>query len=154
MENEVILAKFTATTPLIIRSFIVKVPVLSKQQMFTFPAFGSGLYSEDIKAALEGVKLNKWGNLDIDPMTMTSTSLPYVFCGGDVAGTAETAVEAVADGKLAAWSIHKYLQSLHQNDVGIVPKLPKFYTPIDQVDLSVEFSMGQGRGSRCPRKME
>ena len=72
-------------------------------------------------------------------MTMTSTSLPYVFCGGDVAGTAETAVEAVADGKLAAWSIHKYLQSLHQNDVGLVPKLPKFYTPIDQVDLSVEF---------------
>ena len=72
-----------------------------------FLAFGSGLYSEDIKAAFEGIKLNKWGNVDIDPMTMTSTSTPNVFCGGDLAGTAETAVEAVADGKLAAWSMHR-----------------------------------------------
>ena len=70
---------------------------------------------------------------------MTSTNTPHVFCGGDVAGTAETAVEAVADGKLAAWSIHKYLQSLFNIPIGPEPKLPKFYTPIDQVDLSVDF---------------
>ena len=42
-----------------------------------------------------------------------STSLPWVFCGGDLAGVAETAVEAVNDGKIAAWSMHKYLQGLH-----------------------------------------
>ena len=45
----------------------------------------------------------------IDKQTMT-TSMKGVFCGGDLAGTAETAVEAAADGKMAAWSMHRYLQ--------------------------------------------
>ena len=40
-------------------------------------------------------------------MTM-GTSDPGVFCGGDLADTAETTVEAVADGKIAAWSLHRY----------------------------------------------
>lgn len=111
--------------------------LMKKKCDFIISAFGSALYSDDIKAALDGVKLNKWGNVDIDPLTMTSTSLPWVFSGGDVAGTAETAVEAVADGKLAAWSIHKYLQSLHNVQVSKEPQLPKFHTAIDQVDLSV-----------------
>ena len=39
-------------------------------------------------------------------MTM-GTSDPGVFCGGDLADTAETTVEAVADGKIAAWSLHR-----------------------------------------------
>lgn len=38
------------------------------------------------------------------------TSEDWVFIGGDIAGVAETTVEAVNDGKTAAWSIHKYLQ--------------------------------------------
>ena len=38
------------------------------------------------------------------------TSERGVFCGGDLAGTAETAVEAVNDGKMAAWTMHSYLQ--------------------------------------------
>ena len=41
-----------------------------------------------------------------------STSEPGVYCGGDLAGTAETAVEATNDGKIAAWSMHQYLQRL------------------------------------------
>ena len=41
-------------------------------------------------------------------MTM-GTSNPAVFCGGDLADTAETTVEAVADGKIAAWSMHRYI---------------------------------------------
>jgi NADPH-dependent glutamate synthase beta subunit-like oxidoreductase len=55
------------------------------------------------------LKFNKWGTPEVEPLTMT-TSHPATFCGGDLAGTAETAVEAVADGKIAAWSIHRYLQ--------------------------------------------
>ena len=55
------------------------------------------------------LKFNKWGSPEVDQLTM-ATSVPGVFCGGDLAGTAETAVEAVADGKIAAWSIHRYLQ--------------------------------------------
>jgi len=42
------------------------------------------------------------------------SSEKWVFCGGDIAGVAETTVESVNDGKIAAWNIHKYLQvNLH-----------------------------------------
>ncbi len=49
---------------------------------------------------------------------MLTASEPDIFCGGDLAGVAETAVEAVNDGKLAAWTIHRYLQGLHGIQVG------------------------------------
>lgn len=52
-----------------------------------------------------------------------------------MSGVAETTVEAVNDGKVAAWGIHKYLQSLCGNDVGNEPKLPGFHTPIDDVSV-------------------
>ena len=51
----------------------------------------------------------RWGTPEVNTSDM-STSEPWVFCGGDLAGVAETAVEAVNDGKLAAWSMHRYLQ--------------------------------------------
>ena len=59
---------------------------------------------------MDGIEFDSWGTAPkIDPLTM-ATSLPGVFCGGDLPGTAETAVEAAADGKLAAWHMHVYLQ--------------------------------------------
>ena len=39
-----------------------------------------------------------------------TTSEPNVFCGGDLAGYANTTVESVNDGKQAAWHMHRYLQ--------------------------------------------
>ena len=104
---------------------------------FVISAFGSGLYSSEIKEAMAPVQLNRWGTPEVDTLHMT-TSLPWVFCGGDLAGVAETAVEAVNDGKLAAWSMHRHLQSLHGVKVSESPALPKFYTEIDRVDLSVD----------------
>ena len=104
---------------------------------FVISAFGSGLYSSEIKEAMAPVQLNRWGTPEVDTLHMT-TSLPWVFCGGDLAGVAETAVEAVNDGKLAAWSMHRHLQSLHGVKVSETPALPKFYTEIDRVDLSVD----------------
>ncbi|XP_042884365.1 dihydropyrimidine dehydrogenase [NADP(+)]-like [Penaeus japonicus] len=103
---------------------------------YIISAFGSGLTDEDIKSALAPVKLNRWGQPDVDNTTM-STSEAGVFCGGDIAGIAETTVESVNDGKTAAWNIHKYLQSLHGILIPDKPQLPKFYTKIDEVDLSV-----------------
>ena len=43
-------------------------------------------------------------------MGTIKTSEPWVFCGGDLAGVAQTTVESVNDGKQASWHIHKYLQ--------------------------------------------
>lgn len=59
--------------------------------------------------ALEPMKFNKWGLPEVDPVTM-STSEAGVFCGGDVAGVANTTVESTNDGKQAAWHMHVYLQ--------------------------------------------
>ena len=66
-------------------------------------------FSLSVQAALAPVKLNRWGLPEVDGNTMASTT-PGVFCGGDIAGVAETTVESVNDGKTAAWNIHKYLQ--------------------------------------------
>lgn len=59
--------------------------------------------------ALSPVKLNRWGLPEVDVETM-ATSVEGVFCGGDLAGFANTTVESVNDGKQAAWFIHQHLQ--------------------------------------------
>jgi len=104
---------------------------------FVISAFGSGLYSPGIKSAMEPLQMNRWGTPEVDTLKMT-TSEPWAFCGGDLAGVAETAVEAVNDGKIAAWSMHRYLQSLHNVHIDEKPRLPKFYTEIEAVDLTVD----------------
>ena len=43
-------------------------------------------------------------------METMATSVENVFCGGDLAGYANTTVESVNDGKQAAWYMHQYLQ--------------------------------------------
>ncbi len=60
------------------------------------------------------------------------------FTGGDLGGVAQTTVESVNDGKQASWHIHRYLQSKHGIPIPKEPSLPKFFTPIDLVDISVE----------------
>ena len=112
-------------------------------------------------SALSPLKLKSDGLPVVNVSTM-ETSEAGVFCGGDIAGVAETTVEAVNDGKTAAWSIHKYIQvslvvvagfqvktkvdRIHlQNcqqtsghEVSTTPALPNFHTPIDLVDISIE----------------
>jgi len=53
--------------------------------------------------------MNKYGIPQVDEKTMM-TSESWIFAGGDIAGVAETTVEAVNDGKTASWNIHRYLQ--------------------------------------------
>ncbi|XP_050345851.1 dihydropyrimidine dehydrogenase [NADP(+)] [Nymphalis io] len=109
--------------------------VLQLKANFIISAFGSGLYDNDIKEAMAGVKLNRWGLPEVHETTMQSVSNPQVFVGGDLAGVAETTVESVNDGKTAAWFMHCYLQGIPYNSP---VELPKFHCPIDEVDLSVE----------------
>ncbi|KAK2578695.1 hypothetical protein KPH14_011663 [Odynerus spinipes] len=104
---------------------------------FVISAFGSGLDDLDVKQAMTPIKFNTWGLPIVDVKTM-STSVPGVFCGGDLAGVAQTTVESVNDGKTAAWYIHKYIQESHGSTVPNTPQLPKFHTPIDDVDISIE----------------
>ncbi|KHN83864.1 Dihydropyrimidine dehydrogenase [NADP(+)] [Toxocara canis] len=103
---------------------------------YVISAFGSTLADPQVIEAMSPIKLNRWGHPDIHATT-GATSEPWVFCGGDIAGVAETTVESVNDGKIAAWGIHKYLQRMHGKEVGEEPQLPMFCTPIDEVDISV-----------------
>ncbi|CAH0397772.1 unnamed protein product [Chilo suppressalis] len=109
--------------------------IMQLKANFIISAFGSGLYDTDVKEAMSGIKLNRWGLPEVDETTMQSRSNPKVFVGGDLAGVAETTVESVNDGKTAAWYMHCFLQGL-SFDSPI--ELPKFHCPIDDVDLSVE----------------
>jgi dihydropyrimidine dehydrogenase (NADP+) len=59
--------------------------------------------------AMQPIKFNQWNLPEVDTDTMQSSE-PWVFCGGDIAGVAQTTVESVNDGKQASWHLHKYLQ--------------------------------------------
>jgi heterodisulfide reductase subunit A-like polyferredoxin len=59
----------------------------------------------------QGIPLTARGGLDADPVTL-QTSLQWVFVGGDAFYGPKSVVEAVASGKEAAESIHRYLNGV------------------------------------------
>ena len=67
-----------------------------------------------VSEALKPLKFKSSGLPEVNPSNMT-TSEPWVFCGGDLAGIAQTTVESVNDGKQASWFIHQYLQVCNAN---------------------------------------
>jgi formate dehydrogenase beta subunit len=56
----------------------------------------------------DGVELTTAGTIKIDPESLATTA-PSIFAGGDVAFGPRIAIEAVANGKRAARSIHQHL---------------------------------------------
>jgi glutamate synthase (NADPH/NADH) small chain len=56
----------------------------------------------------EGLELNKWGNIVVDPATGL-TSLPGVYAGGDIVTGSATVIEAMGAGRKAARAIDRYL---------------------------------------------
>jgi len=56
----------------------------------------------------DGVALTPGGTIKVDPVTL-ATSAPGIFAGGDVAFGPRNLIEAVANGKRAARSIHEHL---------------------------------------------
>jgi heterodisulfide reductase subunit A len=56
-----------------------------------------------------GFKLTKWNTLAVDGVSL-ATSVAGVFAGGDVVNGPATVIEAIAQGREAAESIHRYLR--------------------------------------------
>lgn len=110
---------------------------ISLKANYIISAFGSNLIDSDILEALKPVKIDKYGYPEVNYTTM-QTSVPGVFCGGDTANISDTTVESVNDGKTASWYMHKYIQELNGLSVSKSPRLPKFMSEIDLVDISVE----------------
>lgn len=117
---------------------------------YIISAFGSHIEDEDLVEALKPINIDSRSCLPkIDPQTMM-TSVAGVFSGGDLSGITETTVEAVNDGKTAAWNIHNYLKQQlltssgsFNNDSTLtefytINKLPLMYTPVDLVDIGIE----------------
>ncbi|KAH7827898.1 dihydropyrimidine dehydrogenase (NAD+) [Monocercomonoides exilis] len=100
-------------------------------------AFGSliGTHADPIYE-----KLVPGRKIEVNEETMASNT-EGVFAGGDCVGSG-TIVEAVNDGKVAAWGIHRYLAKLISNvEVPAQPtEVPPFMTPVDLVDLSVNIA--------------
>ena len=57
----------------------------------------------------EGIKLNKWGYMEVDPYTLQTTK-PGVFVGGDAVSGGGTIIEAINAGKVVAKYMDKYLR--------------------------------------------
>jgi glutamate synthase (NADPH/NADH) small chain len=54
------------------------------------------------------IKVNKWGNITVDPDTGKSSKVG-VFSGGDIVRGGATVILAMGDGRKAADSMHEYL---------------------------------------------
>ena len=61
-----------------------------------------------LTATCPEMKLNKWGNIEVDATGMTS--MPGVFAGGDIVRGGATVILAMGDGKTAAIAIDKWLK--------------------------------------------
>ncbi len=59
----------------------------------------------------EGIAVTPRGTIQIDPATLATTA-PGVFAGGDVAFGPRVVINAIADGRRAASSIHAFLRGL------------------------------------------
>jgi len=57
-----------------------------------------------------GLKIGKWGNVDVDWKTM-ATSIEGVYAGGDIIRGGATVILAMGDGRIAASEIDKYLNT-------------------------------------------
>jgi heterodisulfide reductase subunit A len=77
-----------------------------------------------------GLPVTRWGTLAADPDTL-ATHVPGIFAGGDAVSGPGTAIEAIAAGKRAARSIHRYLQG---KEVVALKDGPRV-VPLEEVDL-------------------
>jgi len=89
----------------------------------------------EIAAFLQGVELDDKGLIKVDDIGMTTRQ--GVFAGGDAVNGGVTAAKAVGEAKLAAAGIHAYLGSPGGELTGC--GFPPLESPIDDVDISVEF---------------
>ncbi len=67
----------------------------------------------------DGIELTPRNTISVDPKTLT-TSAAGIFAGGDVSFGPRNAIDAIANGKKAAQSIHAYLTGDREVDVEVV----------------------------------
>lgn len=66
----------------------------------------------------DGIEITPRNTIKVDPKTLATTA-PGVFAGGDVSFGPRNAIDAIANGKKAAQSIHAYLSGVHGSIVEV-----------------------------------
>lgn len=61
-----------------------------------------------IPHSVEGLKISKWGTIEVNQETM-QTDIPMIFAGGDIVRGGATVILAMGDGRKAAASMHGWL---------------------------------------------
>jgi len=134
----------------------------------------------DLKPELiqcDGTELEttRWNTIDTDPETL-QTNIDWVFAGGDVVNGAATVVEALAGGRKAAHSIHRYFNGetrvqpmegirkeiwdeAQEKEVKSVPKIPRIKMPdihvperkgnFEEVELGLSEEQAREAARRC-----
>ncbi len=83
----------------------------------------------DVKSLqIDNIGTTRWGSIEVDEATM-KTNLPGIFAGGDAALGAATAVEAIGQGRRAAFAIDAYLRGADDRTIARVIEIerPKFF---------------------------
>lgn len=95
------------------------------------------------------LELNRDGTVRTDPETL-ATSMAAVFAGGDAVTGPSMIIQAIGQGKRAAFSIHRYLQGQPPSGVAFDRRLP-------MVDRAVVLARAEGPVSRrsptAPREL-
>jgi heterodisulfide reductase subunit A-like polyferredoxin len=83
----------------------------------------------------DGLRTNRWGNIEADPITL-ETNIKGVFAGGDVVTGPQTYIDAMAAGRKAAISIDRYLkgEDLRVNREGEGPQKDTIQIDVDGVE--------------------
>jgi dihydropyrimidine dehydrogenase (NADP+) len=102
---------------------------------FLITAFGS----ENTNKAVHELLLDKSGKVNFNRKTYQHNIYKDIYVGGDITGI-ENLVDAVNDGKVASWHMHKQIQESHGFKIDSSMKLPGFFSEIDQVDISIEMA--------------
>ncbi len=68
-----------------------------------------------IPQSLPELETTKWGTLVVDEDTMQSVSMPIIFAGGDIVRGGATVILAMGDGRKAAQSMDKWINSENNN---------------------------------------
>ncbi len=83
----------------------------------------------DVKSLkIDNIGTTRWGSIEVDEATM-KTNLPGIFAGGDASLGAATAVEAIGQGRRAAYAIDAYLKGADDQTIAKVIEIqkPKFF---------------------------
>ena len=102
---------------------------------YLITAFGS----ENKNKSINELLFDKNGKVDYDKKTYQHRVNKDIFVGGDLTGV-ENLVDAVNDGKVASWYMHKSIQESHGNTINGPMSLPGFFSEIDLVDISIEMA--------------